>query len=60
MLEYILPNEDVEDYLSIKNNLKNIESYDFNEIIKKYNTNNYIIMIILKRNNYVKVFSKIN
>ena len=59
-INYILPNEDVEDYISIKNNLKNIESYDFNEIIKKYNTNNYIIMIILKRNNYIKVFSKIN
>ena len=59
-IKYILPNEDVEDYLSIKNNLKNIENYDFKEIIKKYNSKNYIIMIILKKNNYFKVFSKIN
>ena len=31
-----MPNEDVEDYIAINNNLKNIENYNFYEIIKKY------------------------
>ena len=59
-INYILPNEDVEDYLTIKNNLKNIENYNFKKILKKYNSENYIIMIIFKRKNNIKFYSKIN
>ena len=59
-INYILPNEDVEDYLIIKNNLKNIENYDFKKILKKYDFQNYIIMIVFKRKNSIKFFSKIN
>ena len=59
-IKYILPNEDVEDYLNIKNNLKNIENYNFNKIIKKYNSDKYIIMIIFKNENNIKFYSKIN
>ncbi len=59
-IKYILPNEDVEDYLDIKNNLKNIENYNFNKIIKKYNSEKYIIMIIFKNKNDIKFYSKIN
>ena len=58
-IKYILPNEDVEDYLNIKNNLKNIENYNFNKIIKKYNSDKYIIMIIFKNENNIKFYSKI-
>ena len=58
-IKYILPNEDVEDYFTIKNNLKNIENYNFKEIIKKYNLDNYIVMIILKKNETIKLYSKI-
>ena len=59
-INYNLPNEDVEDYLIIKNNLKNIENYNFQKILKKYNFENYIIMIIFKRINEIKFYSKIN
>ena len=59
-ISYIIPNEDVEDYLSIKNNLQNIENYNFNKILKKYNSENFIIMIIFKRKNNIKFYSKIN
>ncbi len=59
-IKYIMPNEDVEDYLIIKNNFKNIENYNFKEILKKYNFENYIIMIIFKRKNDIKVYSRIN
>ena len=55
-----MPNEDVEDYLSIKNNLRDIENYNFRKILKKYYSENYIIMIIFKRKNNIKFYSKIN
>ena len=59
LINYILPNEDIEDYSIIKKNIDNLESYDFNEIIKKYNLNNYIILIILKKEKQLQFFSKI-
>ncbi len=59
-INYILPNEDVEDYLIIKKNLKDIENYNFQKILKKYNSKNFIIMIIFKRQNNIKFYSKIN
>ena len=42
LINYVLPNEDIEDYLIIKKNIRNIENYNFNEIIKKYNLDSYI------------------
>ncbi len=59
-IKYVLPNEDVEDYLTIKNNFKNIENYNFEKILKKYNFENVIIMIIFKSKNNIKFFSKVN
>tara|TARA_B100001175_G_scaffold170306_1_gene144472 strand:+ start:13344 stop:14420 length:1077 start_codon:yes stop_codon:yes gene_type:complete len=59
LIKYVLPNEDIEDYYIIKNNIKNIENYNFKEITKKYNLHNEIIMIILKSNSGLRVFSKI-
>ena len=58
-LNYILPNEDVDDYLIIKNNLKNIENYNFQKILKKYNFNKFIVMIIFKRENTQGLYSSI-
>jgi hypothetical protein len=37
-----------------------LESYNFSEIIKKYNFDEYIISIIFKENNTIKVLNKIN
>ena len=59
-INYIFPNEDVEDYLIIRNNFENIENYNFNKILKKYDSENYIIMIVFKRKNDIKFYSKIN
>ncbi len=59
-ITYVMPNEDVEDYLNIKNNLQVIENYNFKKILKKYNSENFIIMIIFKRKNNFKFYSKIN
>ena len=59
LLNYILPNEDIEDFNLIKRNIKNLENYDFNSITKKYNFDDYIIMIIFKNNQGIRVLNKI-
>ncbi len=60
LLNYILPTEDLEDFNLIKRNLNNLESYNFKEIIQKYNLDEYIISIIFKDNNDIKVLNKIS
>jgi hypothetical protein len=60
LLEYILPTEDLEDYNLIKLNSKNLENYDFKEIIQKYNLEDYIITIIFKNNEEIRVLNKIS
>ena len=59
LIKYILPNEDIEDYDMIKKNINNIENYDFKEITEKYNLKNEIILIMLKSNSQLRVFSRI-
>ena len=60
LINYVLPNEDIEDYLIIKRNINNIDKYDFNEIIKKYNLKNHIILILLKNEKNLRLYSKVN
>jgi hypothetical protein len=60
LLEYVLPTEDLEDFNLIKKNSKNLENYNFEEIIKKYNLDDYIITIIFKDNNEIRILNKIN
>ena len=59
LIQYVLPNEDIEDYNIIKKNINNIENYNFKEITEKYNLKNEIILIIQKSNSLIRVFSKI-
>jgi len=59
LIEYLLPSEDLEDLNLIKKNLNNIEAYDFSEITKKYYLDNYIISLIFKSKNNIRVLSKI-
>lgn len=60
LLNYILPTEDIEDFNLIKLNSKNLENYDFKKIIQKYDLDDYIISIIFKNNDQIKVLNKIN
>ena len=59
LLNYILPTQDLDDFSLIKKNINNLETYDFKEIINKYNINDHIIMIVFKDNNKIRVFNKI-
>ncbi len=59
LINYVLPNEDIEDYLIIKKHLNNLEDYNFEEIVNKYNLDNYIIMIMFKNKKKLNLYSKI-
>jgi len=60
LLEYILPTEDIEDLNKIQEMSGSIESYDFSTLIAKYDLRDYIISIIYKDKNEIKIFSKTN
>ncbi len=58
-LNYILPNEDIDDYNLIKKKINNLEDFDFREISKKYNFEDFIIMIVFKNNDEIRVLNQI-
>jgi len=60
LLDYLLPSEDLEDLNIIQGIPDSVESYDFINLIKKYDLNDYIISIIYKNREEVKILSKIN
>ena len=60
LLEYLLPSEDLDDLNKIQRAMKNIEAYDFSSLIKKYDLKDYIILIIYKNKDEIKILSKIN
>ena len=59
LLNYILPSEDLEDVGLLSQNSQSIEDYDFKKVIKKYDLNDFIITIIYKDNDSLRVLSKI-
>jgi len=60
LLEYLLPSEDLEDLNKIQEMSNSIETYDFLNLIKKYDLKDYIISIIYMNKNDIKILSKIN
>jgi len=59
LLNYILPNEDIDVISEINKNINSLEDFNYENIVKKYNSNEYIITLIYKENNNIKIFSKI-
>ena len=60
LLEYLLPSEDLEDLNTIQKLANSIEEHDFLNLIKKYDLQDYVISIIFKNKNELKILSKIN
>ncbi|MDB4141690.1 hypothetical protein N9590_06355 [Candidatus Pelagibacter sp.] len=60
LLDYLLPSEDIEDMIELQRASKDIETYDFSNLIKKYDIKNNIILIIYKEGNSIRTLSKIN
>ena len=58
-LVYVLPAEDLDDIQTIKSKYDFLEEYDFKEIINKYSLESYIISLIFKDDNDLRVLSKI-
>ena len=59
LINYLLPSEDLEDLNLIKEKLDVIETYDFNEITKKYFLKNSIISLIFRGKNELRILTKI-
>jgi len=60
LLDYLLPSEDLDDLNKIQEMSNSVENYDFSNLIKKYDLDDYIILIIYKNISEVKILSKIN
>jgi len=60
LLNYLLPSEDIEDLIELQRTPKDIETYDFSNLINKYDINDSIILIIYKEDNGIRTLSKIN
>ena len=60
LLNYLLPSEDIEDLNDLQEKSSSVETYDFTNLITKYDLNDYIISIIYKNKNELKILSKIN
>ena len=59
LLNYILPTEEIENTQIFNNNIELIEEYNFEEIVKKYDLENYIILIIYENDNEINILSKL-
>ncbi len=59
LINYLLPPEDLEDLNLIKEKLDFLETYNFDDITKKYFLKNSIISLITIGNNEVRILSKI-
>jgi len=60
LLNYLLPSEDIEDLIELQKTSKDIETYDFSNLINKYDIKDSIILIIYKEGSSVRTLSKIN
>jgi len=60
LLDYLLPSEDLEDLNKLQEMSDSVETYDFINLITKYDLKDYIISIIFKNEDKVKILSKIN
>jgi len=60
LLNYLLPSEDLEDLNKLQEISNSIEKYDFVKLITKYDLKDYIISIVYKNKDEIKILSKIN
>ncbi|MDC1050003.1 hypothetical protein OAQ73_04320 [Candidatus Pelagibacter sp.] len=60
LLDYLLPSEDIEDLIELQKISNDIETYDFSNLINKYDIKDNIVLIIYKEGNSIRTLSKIN
>lgn len=59
LINYNLPNQDIEDFSILQKNLQNIENYDFKEILSKYDFKKIITLIIYDYYHSIRMYSKV-
>ena len=59
LLNYFLPNEDIEEYNIINSKISKIEDYKFEEIIERYELKDYIICIFFYNNKNLNVLTRL-
>ena len=59
-MDYLLPSEDIEDLIVLQKISTDIETYDFTNLIDKYDIKDSIILIIYKEGSNIRTLSKIN
>ena len=60
LLDYLLPSESIEDLIELQKMSNDIETYDFSNLINKYDITDSIILIINKEGSNIRTLSKIN
>ena len=58
LLNYVLTEEDIDTLKAINDNKENIEKFEFENIIKKYDLKDYIIGIFFKNDNKIRFFAR--
>ena len=58
LINYVLIDEDLDNIKLINENKENIENYQFDDIIKKYDLDDWIISIIFKNEKKLRILSK--
>ena len=60
LIEYILPTEDLEDLNLLKEKYEILEQYNFKDITNKYDLNDSIVELILKKEKEIRTLSRIS
>tara|TARA_B100000989_G_scaffold33393_1_gene21339 strand:- start:3279 stop:4352 length:1074 start_codon:yes stop_codon:yes gene_type:complete len=60
LLNYNLPDKNIENFNFFQKIKNNIENYDLSEITNKYNFKNIFVVIFYKNKNNLKIFSKLS
>ena len=60
LLDYILPTEDIDIINTLNQNIDFLENYNYSNIIKKYNAEDFIVCLIFQDNDKIRVLSKIS
>ena len=58
LINYVMISEEIEDLEIIKDKIESLESYNFDEIIKKYQMKNYVILLINQNFNDINILTK--
>ena len=60
LINFILPIEDLDDIKKIKEIKNQVEEFNFDDLIKKYNTTNYVVTMMNYQNNRLSIYLKTN